>query len=70
MASRNVTRSVRLATPAQLWVLNRAGRLLILADDASESEPINNADANAAIQSSMARAGGECEKGSEDLPDR
>ena len=63
MTGRNVTRSFRLATPAQLWVLNRAGRLLIIADDIAELEPIDNASANAAIQRSMARAEGECEQG-------
>jgi hypothetical protein len=44
----------RLATSAQLWVLNRAGRLKLVQDD--ELDPIRSAEADGAIKRSMGAA--------------
>ncbi len=49
---RQVARETRLATPRQLWALNRAGRLKLDEDD--ELEPLTNAQADQAIKQSMA----------------
>jgi hypothetical protein len=47
-------REVRLATGAQLYVLNRAGKLRLVLEE--ELEPVLNGEADAAIKRSMVPA--------------
>ena len=54
MTRRKLPRSVRLASGPALYVLNRAGRLALIPDDASELAPLSSADADRAIKASMA----------------
>lgn len=59
MSGKRLPRALRLATPAQLWTLNRAGRIVLLGDDEPDVElkaRVSSAQADGGIKASMRRA--------------
>lgn len=50
---RSVSRELRLATPRQLWALNRASKLKLVENE--KLEPVSNSRADAAIKRSMGK---------------
>lgn len=58
MSGKRLPRALRLATPAQLWTLNRAGRIVLLGDDEPDElkARVSSAQADRGIKASMRRA--------------